>query len=63
MYDDPIVAEIRKIRDSYAKQFNYDLDAIYRDIKAKEKASGLRYVRYPARPCRPRDKGVLPPAV
>ena len=25
---DPIVEEVRKIRDEYAKRFNYDLDAI-----------------------------------
>ncbi len=56
MTDDPIVAEIRKIRNEHAAQFNYDLDAIYRDLKAKEKASGRRYVRFQPRPCRRRQK-------
>lgn len=28
MFDDPIVAETRRLRDEYASQFNYDLDAI-----------------------------------
>ena len=28
-WEDPIVEEVRQIRDAYAKQFNYDLDAIY----------------------------------
>lgn len=35
-WQDPIVEEVRKARDAYAKRFNYDLDAIYRDLKAKE---------------------------
>ena len=39
-WEDPIVEEVRKVRDAYAKRFNYDLDAIYRDLKAKERRSG-----------------------
>jgi len=38
---DPIVEEVRRARDAYAKQFNYDLDAIYRDLKAKERHEPL----------------------
>ena len=33
MTDNPIVAEVRKARDDYAKQFHYDLDAICRDLQ------------------------------
>ena len=29
MWEDPIVAEIRKIREEHAARFNYDLWAIY----------------------------------
>ena len=43
-WQDPIVEEVRKARDAYAKRFNYDLDAIYRDLKAKERQSGQRVV-------------------
>lgn len=39
MPKDPIVEEIRKIREEYASQFNYDLEAIARDLKEKEKES------------------------
>ena len=53
MLEDPIVAEVRKIRDQHAAKFNYDLDAIYRDLKEKEKVGGRSYVRYPARLCQP----------
>ena len=51
MIDDPIVAEVRKIRDRHAAAFNYDLDAIFRDLKDKEKRSGRSYVSYPPRRC------------
>lgn len=42
--NDPIVDEIRRIRDAHAARFNYDLDAIFRDIKEREKESGLVFV-------------------
>jgi len=42
--NDPIVDEVRRIRDAHAARFNYDLDAIFRDIKEREKKSGLRFV-------------------
>jgi hypothetical protein len=41
---DPIVEEVRKVRDAHAKQFNYDLKAIYSDLKQREQDSGRRYV-------------------
>jgi len=53
MWIDPIVAEIRKTRAEHAARFGYDLDAIYRDLKEKEKNSGRAYVRYPPRTCPP----------
>jgi hypothetical protein len=46
---DPIVDEVRKVRDAYAKQFNYDLDAIFQDLKAKERRSGRRVVPCPSK--------------
>ncbi len=36
MWEDPIVAEVRQAREAYAKKHNYDLRAMYRDLKAKE---------------------------
>ena len=36
MWKDEIVDEVRKVRDEYAARFNYDLDAIYEDIKKQE---------------------------
>ena len=42
--NDPIVDEVRKVRDAHASRFNYDLDAIFRDIKEQEKKSGRAFV-------------------
>jgi hypothetical protein len=42
--NDPIVDEVRRIRDAHAARFNYDLDAIFRDLKEREKKSGLKFV-------------------
>lgn len=49
---DPIVEEVRKIRDAYAKSFNYDLDAICRDLQEKQRLGKRRVVSLP--PKRPR---------
>ncbi len=46
---DPIVEEVRRVRDAYAARFNYDLWAIYRDLKEKEKRCGLKIVPPPER--------------
>ncbi|MBO0700548.1 MAG: hypothetical protein J2P46_19280 [Zavarzinella sp.] len=42
--NDPLVDEVRRVRDAHAARFNYDLDAIFRDIKEQEKRSGLKFV-------------------
>jgi hypothetical protein len=47
--NDPIVDEVRRIRDAHAARFNYDLDAIFQDIKERERKSGLRFVQGVAR--------------
>ena len=45
-WSDPIVDEVRRVRDAYAARFNYDLRAIYRDLKEREKLSGRTLVSY-----------------
>jgi hypothetical protein len=47
-WSDPIVDEVRRAREAYAARFNYDLRAIYRDLKAQEKRSGRKIVSYAA---------------
>jgi hypothetical protein len=44
MWKDEIVEEIHQIREQYAKSFNYDLDAIFADLRKKEAASGKEVV-------------------
>ena len=48
--NDPIVSEVRTIRDKHAAQFGYNLKKIFHDIREKQKASGREYVQYPFRP-------------
>ena len=45
-WSDPIVDEVRRARDAYAARFNYDLQAIFRDLKEQEKHSGRQIVSY-----------------
>lgn len=42
--NDPILDEVRQVRDAHAARFNFDLDAIFADIKEREKSSGLKFV-------------------
>ena len=49
MTDEPIVAEVRRIRHEHAARFKYDLDLIVKDLKAQEQASGRSYINLPAR--------------
>src|SRR5262245_22340747 len=44
MIGDEIVREVRRVREAYAARFNFDLMAIYRDLKEKEKKSGRKYL-------------------
>ena len=47
MKKDPIVEEVRKIREAHAKKFNYDLKRICKDLKEKEKKYGNSYFACP----------------
>lgn len=48
--NDPIVEEVRRIRDAYAARFNYNVREMVRDLQEKQKRSGRKYVSYaPAR--------------
>ena len=45
---DPIIAELRAVRDQHAARFDYDVAVIFQDIRAMQETSGRDYVRYPA---------------
>ena len=47
---DPIISEVRAIRDAHAARFEYDMAAIFRNIRTMQNASEREYVRFPARP-------------
>ena len=44
MWEDEVVNEVRIVREAYAARFNYDLDAMYQDIKQREHVSGHELV-------------------
>lgn len=48
--NDPIVADVRAAREEHAAQFGYDVQAIFKDLQAKQKAWGREYKRYQPRP-------------
>jgi len=43
MIDDPIVNEIRQIRQAYAERFNNDLHAICEDLRRQERESDREF--------------------
>ena len=48
MWEDPIVAEVRRVREELAGRFNFDIHAIFADIRSRERQLGNRLVRAPA---------------
>ena len=46
---DPIITEVRAIRDEYAARFDYDVGKMFRDLHDRQNASDRKYVCYPAR--------------
>ena len=59
-WQDPIVEEVRAIREAYAARFTYDLQAIYRDLKEQERQSGCQTVSFPPRPAKHMERAVGP---
>ena len=49
MQPDPVVAEIREIRDRLAARLGYDLRAIVQDARERDAAGDRRVVRLPPR--------------
>lgn len=49
MWKDNIVEDVRKVREEHASKFNYDLDAIFDDLKKQEKRGGRQVVSLPER--------------
>jgi hypothetical protein len=46
VWKDEIVEEVRKYREAYAAKFNFDLQAIYQDLKKAEQKSKRKKVSF-----------------
>ena len=57
MWNDPIVEEVRKVRNEHAEKFNYDFGAIVADLKKQQKGSKRKFITLP-----PKKPTVLPKA-
>lgn len=44
MNDDPIVEEVRRVREELAAKFNFNVDAIFADLRKREQQHGDRLV-------------------
>lgn len=44
MWRDEIVEEVRRVREEHAAKFNYDLDAIFQDLKRIQRQQKNRVV-------------------
>ena len=53
---DPIVEEVRGVREAYAARFNYDIRKIYEDAKAREQTGN-----HPIADLRPIELQPAPP--
>ena len=51
--NDAIVQEVRRIREEHAKKFNYNLEAIFADLKRQEEQSNETFVSFPAKRIKP----------
>ena len=66
MWEDPIVKEVRQVREEHAARFNYDPVAIYNDMRRLQQESGREYVDFSRKPDRvalhaPCHDSVAPP--
>ena len=52
MEADPIIEEVRRIRQDYAKRFGYDLRAVAADLRKREQWHPERLVSFPPKPAR-----------
>ena len=60
-HDDPIVAEVRAVREALAAKHGNSVEGIFKHLREVQKASGRAYVRFPARRIAP-TTGAAPAA-
>jgi len=49
MSDDPIVEEVRRIKEAHAARYNYDIRAMANALREQQKRSGHKVVSLPRR--------------
>ena len=47
-WEDPIVADVRQIREDLSAKFNFDVSAIFADLRARQAGVGDRLVKLEA---------------
>ena len=59
MWEDPIVAEVHRIRETLAAQYNFDVAAFFADVRRRQAALGGRLVpqKKQAEPTAEADRG------
>jgi hypothetical protein len=58
MWEDPIVAEVHRIREKLTAQYNYDISAFFADVRKRQAALGERLIRKkPVEPTADADQG------
>jgi hypothetical protein len=57
---DTIVDEVRKAREDYARRFDFDLDAICRDLRHRQQLAGTPVVSFPKRPAQRQPRDITP---
>ena len=45
MWEDPIVSEVREVREQLARQFNFDVHRMFADLRKRQTLLGSRLVR------------------
>lgn len=45
MWEDPIVSEVRQVREQLARQFNFDVHRTFADLRKRQALLGSRLVR------------------
>lgn len=53
MWQDPIVEEVRKVREGHAARYNFDLRRIYQELKKAERQSAYRKVTFAPKRIKP----------
>lgn len=55
---DPVIRELWAVKDAMAADCGYDVQELFRRIRARQEASGRDYVRLPQRGVSPAEPGV-----